>query len=133
MTSLPALALDHVGIASPAGATALTRLMGAAHGSGKLMPSGVKVARFGPDQALELVWPAAPETPVTAFLERRGPGLHHIALRVTAPIDDAISQLMAAGVRFTGPVVPSSDGRPSVFLHPRCTDGVLIELVEATQ
>jgi methylmalonyl-CoA/ethylmalonyl-CoA epimerase len=127
---LPAIALDHIGIAAPSPVTALSHLLSNAPGDGTLMPSGVRVARFGPGDSLELVWPAAEQTPVTRFLERRGPGLHHIAFRVVEPIGDIASRLTRAGVELVGSVVPSSDGRPSVFVHPRCTGGVLVELVE---
>jgi hypothetical protein len=129
---LPAIALDHVGIATPSPVTVLATLLASTPGDGTLMPSGVRVARFGPGDSLELVWPAAEHTPVTRFLERRGPGLHHIAFTVAEPIGDVVSRLTHAGMELVGSIVPSSDGRPSVFVHPSCTGGVLVELVEGS-
>jgi catechol 2,3-dioxygenase-like lactoylglutathione lyase family enzyme len=126
---LEAVALDHVGLAAARGSTALTGLLGSAPVP-REMPSGVTVGRFGPGGMLELVWERRPDSPITAFLERRGPGLHHVALRVAEPLGELAARLAEAGVRLAGPVEPSSDGRPSLFVHPRSTGGVLVELVE---
>lgn len=126
---LPAAALDHVGIAVESVDTPLAALLGAPETS-TTMPSGVAVGRFGPDAALELVVPARPGSPVERFLERRGAGLHHIGLRVEEPLEALLPRLEAAGFAVVGPVEPSSDGRPCVFLHPSTTGGVLVELVQ---
>ena len=94
------------------------------------MPSGVTVGRFGPGEALELVWPGRRDTPIDRFLDRRGPGLHHLALRVDEPLADLLATLLEEGIEVIGGVELSSDGRPCLFLHPRSTGGVLVELVE---
>ena len=94
------------------------------------MPSGVAVGRFGPCHMLELVAPASAGSPVERFLERRGPGLHHLALRVDEPLAEVVARLGELGIEAVGAVEPSSDGRPSIFLHPSTTGGVLVELVE---
>jgi hypothetical protein len=99
---LAVVALDHVGIASDSGEPELTRLVG------------------GPP----------PGSPIERFLERRGPGLHHLALRVDEPLTTLLPRLEAAGAEPIGAIAPSSDGRPSLFLHPASTGGVLVELVE---
>jgi methylmalonyl-CoA epimerase len=82
------------------------------------------------DAHVELLSPLGPETAVGRFLERRGPGLHHVALRVDEPLDELLPALEAAGFDAVGPIEPSSDGRPCLFLHPSTTGGVLVELVE---
>jgi methylmalonyl-CoA/ethylmalonyl-CoA epimerase len=125
---LPAVTLDHVGIAA-AGASPLAELLGGAPAPTE-MPSGVAVARFGPETALELVTEARPGSPVEKFLATRGPGLHHIALRVDEPLVAVLERLAGAGVRAVGPIAASADGRPSAFLHPSGTGGILVELVE---
>ena len=130
LPELGAVELDHVGIAAPAaGALPLVELLG---GVGALaeMPSGVAVSRFGPGERVEIVTPARPGSPIERFLERRGQGLHHIALRVDEPLAALVERLRASGIETTGEVAPSSDGRPSVFLHPAGAGGVLVELVE---
>ncbi len=82
------------------------------------------------DGHVELLSPLGPETAVGRFLERRGPGLHHVAYR-TDDIDATLDQLRAAGLRLI-------DERPRTgirnsrvaFLHPKSTGGVLTEVVE---
>jgi len=133
MALLEALALDHVGIAAPGPDAPLARLLGAGALAGRQMPSGVTIARFGPDTALELVWPGRPGTPVDGFLERRGGGLHHVALRVDEPLAGVRDRLVAEGVEVIGDVDVAADGRPCLFLHPRSTGGVLVELVEGAR
>lgn len=129
--ALPAVALDHVGIAVPgAGDQPLVRALGAERLALQTMPSGVAVARFGPDDRLELVTSARAGNPIERFLERRGPGLHHVALQVDEPLLSLLEGLRAAGLEPIGEIEPSSDARPSIFLHPGSTGGVLVELVE---
>ncbi len=132
MDTLPATAIDHVGIASVESATPLTRALGADPVAAIRMPSGVEVGRFGPGFGLELVTPGRASNPIEGFLAKRGPGLHHLALRVETPLPGLIEELAEAGIATTGSVEPSADGRPSVFLHPRGTGGVLVELVEGS-
>jgi methylmalonyl-CoA epimerase len=127
---LPAVALDHVGIAAPAAGTPLARALGASAPALTRMPSGVAIARFGPGERLELVVPARAGSPVERFLERRGPGLHHVAFQVDDPLLSVLEGLRGAGLEPVGGIEPASDGRPSVFLHPSTTGGVLVELVE---
>jgi methylmalonyl-CoA/ethylmalonyl-CoA epimerase len=82
------------------------------------------------DCHIELLQPLGSETAVGKFLARRGPGLHHVAYRVSS-IDDTLSALTAAGLRLI-------DERPRVgirgskvaFVHPASTGGVLTEIVE---
>jgi methylmalonyl-CoA/ethylmalonyl-CoA epimerase len=120
---------DHVGIAAAADGARIAELLRGPKGLTQ-MPSGVSVGRFGADERLELVIPTRAGSPIDGFLERRGPGLHHLALQVDVPLETVVEQLAAAGVTTVGGMEPSSDGRPSVFLHPSTTGGVLIELVE---
>jgi len=128
---MPIVGLDHVGIAVSATADLpLARALGGAHATLVEMPSGVAVGRLGPDARLELVTSVRPGSPVERFLERRGPGLHHVALEVDEPLAEVVEQLRAEGLEPVGEIEPSSDGRPSVFLHPASTGGVLVELVE---
>jgi methylmalonyl-CoA epimerase len=133
MVLLPAVSLEHVGIASRTPATPLTDAVGGQELHGKLMPSGVTVAHFGPDDRLELLWPGPDGSPIDNFLERRGPGLHHIALRVDLPLAPLVETLLSLGIRTAGQIERGADGRLSVFLHPSCMGGVLVELVEGEQ
>jgi methylmalonyl-CoA/ethylmalonyl-CoA epimerase len=92
------------------------------------MPSGVVVERFG---ALELVVPGRQGTPIDGFLARRGAGLHHLGVAVDQALEELVPVLAAQGIETVGGIEPGSDGRRTLFLHPRTTGGVLVELIEA--
>ena len=79
---------------------------------------------------VELLCPTGSETPVGRFLERNGPGIHHVAYR-TDDIDSALASLRDAGLRLIDEQ-PRTGIRGSrvAFLHPKSTGGVLTELVE---
>jgi len=82
------------------------------------------------DGHIELLRPLGPETAVGKFLERKGPGLHHVAYAV-GDIDATLEKLGAAGLELI-----DSEARVGIrgsrvaFLHPGSTGGVLTELVE---
>lgn len=129
------LPLDHVAIAVPSIARALPiyELLTGSRGSPVESVSGddVRVAFVGSGASrIELVEPAAPDSSVARFLERRGPGLHHIALRVP-DLAARLDELANAGVRLIDrtPRV-GAHGRRVAFIHPKSADGVLVELVE---
>jgi methylmalonyl-CoA epimerase len=94
---------------------------------------GVKIAFLplgGPGGSeIELLEPTDPAGSVARFLEKRGEGLHHLCLEVEN-IDDALAELTTAGaaVLDTTPR-PTAEGR-GIFLHPKGTGGVLLELVQ---
>ena len=79
---------------------------------------------------VELLRPLGPETAVGKYLEKRGPGLHHVAYAVT-DIDAVLASLSDAGVQLI-----DSEARVGIrgsrvaFLHPRATGSVLTEIVE---
>ena len=82
------------------------------------------------DQNLELVKPTDDESGMSGFLEKRGPGMHHIALEVD-DIQDSLDHLGAAGFRLINEVpVVGAGGRRIAFIHPESTYGVLVELYE---
>ncbi len=77
---------------------------------------------------VELIRPLVPEGGVGRFLERRGPGLHHVAYRV-ADVRGKMAELEAGGWEFTSPEpMKGAGGHRIAFLHPRSTGGVLVEL-----
>lgn len=119
--------LDHVAIATPTGAHPVARLSGWPARGARTMPSGVAIDRFGP---LEIVFPAAPGTPIDHFLSRRGEGLHHVALASETDLDLLLPRLRTLGIETAGGIESGSDGRRTLFLHPRTMGGVLVELVE---
>jgi len=89
----------------------------------------VAILTCGPHR-VELMEPAAEDSPISDFLDKRGPGLHHICLDVEG-IEEGLSGLEAAGVQLVDrEPVPGADGRKVAFVHPKGTGGVLVELSE---
>ena len=78
---------------------------------------------------IELLEPSEPGSAVGRFLDRRGEGLHHVALRVPN-LAAAVEQLRSAGVCLAGEPHYGAGGRGYVFVHPSATGGVLLELVQ---
>jgi methylmalonyl-CoA epimerase len=94
---------------------------------------GVRIAFLplgGPGGSeIELLEPTDPAGGVARFLEKRGEGLHHLCLEVE-DIDAALAELTAAGAAVLDSTPrPTAEGR-GVFLHPKGTGGVLLELVQ---
>ncbi len=129
------LPLDHVAIAVPSitAALPLFELLANAGGSRieRVEAQQVDVAFIGSGAGrIELLQPSAPESTVQKFLDKRGPGLHHIAYRVP-DIEAALTRLAATGIRLIDEVPrPGAGGHRVAFLHPQSTHGVLVELVE---
>ena len=81
------------------------------------------------DSRIELLEPTTPDSPIARFLEKRGPGLHHIALRVP-DLEAAITRLQAGGARLLNQPRTGAGGHTYVFVHPASTGGVLLELIQ---
>lgn len=131
--------LEHLAIAvadGPAATDLFTRLLGAAPYKTEEVPSqGVRTIFFRTGQAqVELLEPLHAASPISAFLEKRGPGLHHVAFLV-ADLPAEIARLKAAGFTWLNETpTPGADGKVIAFLHPKSTGGVLIEFCQqATQ
>ena len=84
---------------------------------------------FG-DSDVELLCPETPESPVARFLDKRGPGIHHICYRV-ADLDAALERCRQAGYRLVDETPRrGAAGRRIAFIHPKATGGILLELTE---
>ncbi len=94
----------------------------------ELPDRGIRVA-FLPigDTRIELVTPMREGSEVSAFLAKRGGGIHHIALR-TDDVDAAVVELKEKGVQMAQDPAPGAHGCRVAFVHPRATGGVLLEL-----
>jgi methylmalonyl-CoA/ethylmalonyl-CoA epimerase len=123
--------IDHVAIAVPSLddiVPVYERLSGGEGSPVEELPSqGVNVTFVG---ALEFLEPRGADTTVGRFLQRRGPGLHHIAYRVE-DIGSELERLKAQGF----PLIDEKPRRGAgghlvAFLHPSGTGGVLVELVQ---
>ena len=92
---------------------------------------GVDVA-FLPvgESEIELLQPTDPESGVARYLEKRGPGLHHICLEVD-DIEMMLARLRAAGVPLINETANVREsGKRYAFVHPKGTGGVLVELYQ---
>jgi methylmalonyl-CoA epimerase len=78
---------------------------------------------------LELLEPAGAESPIGRFLEKRGEGLHHVALLVD-DLAAAVERLTAKGARVLNEPRQGAGGHLYVFIHPASTGGVLLELIQ---
>ncbi len=78
----------------------------------------------------EFLAPTADSSPVARFLDKRGPGLHHVALTVTR-LAETLERLAALGVRLIDQTPrQGAEGSQVAFIHPSATGGVLLELVQ---
>lgn len=128
--------LDHVGIAVDDLEEALgfyRDALGLEIGAGEELPDQAVRARFVPvgQPSLELLEATTAASPIARFVARRGPGIHHITLRVE-DIDAALARLRAHGARLIdeSPRV-GAGGHRIAFVHPSSAHGVLVEIMEA--
>ena len=89
---------------------------------------GVRVAIIPMENGrIELMQPTKDDSPIKKFLDKKGPGLHHMALE-TDDIDGEVERMEGCGVQFLGKVRPGSAGTKVTFIHPKSLEGVLAEL-----
>lgn len=130
-------AIDHIGIATDAVDSTLDffcRVLGLPAGAPEDVGSQHVRVRFVEtgDARIEVVEATDEASPFAASLRSRGPGLHHLALRVV-DLASTLDRLAAAGVRLIDRAPrPGAHGTRVAFVHPASTRGVLVELVERT-
>ena len=92
---------------------------------------GARISGFVAGDALvELLEPDKPDTPIGKFLERRGPGIHHLCFAVD-DLEETLRKCRDAGVRLIDDTPRlGAEGKRIAFLHPSSTGGILIELSE---
>jgi len=127
--------IEHIGIATPRLDDAL-RFWRDALGlevvhTETVEDQGVRVAMLPVGEPrIELLEPTGESSPVAKFLEKRGPGIHHVAVRV-ADIRAALARLKEKGARLIDEEPRRGAGGCLVaFVHPSASGGVLLELVE---
>lgn len=128
-------AIDHLGIATPdleTGSAPYRALGLTPEGPDEEVGGqGVRVRAFrAGDSLIELLAPTRDDSPIAAFLQKKGPGLHHVAFRVPDVRAEA-GRLRAQGARvLNDEPQPGRAGSRVVFLHPQWGGGTLIELVQ---
>ena len=89
---------------------------------------GVKVAIIPLENGrIELMQPTNDSSPIKKFLDKKGPGLHHMALD-TSNIEGEVERMEGCGIQFLGKIRPGSAGTKVTFIHPKSLNGVLTEL-----
>lgn len=89
---------------------------------------GVKVAILHLENGrIELMQPTNDSSPIKKFLEKKGQGLHHLALD-TENIEGEVTRMENCGIQFLGKIRPGSAGTKVTFIHPKSLHGVLAEL-----
>jgi len=82
------------------------------------------------DQKIELLHASNKESPISKFIEKRNEGVHHLALHVDS-IKKEVERLERLGFEFISTTPKKgADNKMIVFLHPKTTNGVLVELCE---
>ncbi len=76
---------------------------------------------------IELMQPTNDNSPIKKFLEKKGEGLHHLALE-TDNIESEVTRMEGCGIQFLGKIRPGSAGTKVTFIHPKSLHGVLAEL-----
>lgn len=129
--------LDHVGIAVLSLEESIplweTLLQASASKPEIVDSQGVEVAFIGAGAGrVELLAAVRPNSPVAQFLERRGPGIHHLAFQVP-DLPAALDEMRRDGYALVDQSPrEGAHGRKIAFLHPRAVGGVLVELVEVS-
>jgi methylmalonyl-CoA/ethylmalonyl-CoA epimerase len=92
---------------------------------------GVRTSFFKTGESkIELLEASHPNSPIAKFIEKKGEGIHHLAFEV-ANIEAEVARLQAAGYTLINPVPKDgADNKRIVFLHPKSTNGVLVELCQ---
>jgi methylmalonyl-CoA/ethylmalonyl-CoA epimerase len=124
--------VDHIGIAvrSLDERLALYRALGLEVEGREDVPSEKVRVAFLPAEGtrIELLEATSPDSPIAAFIEKRGEGMHHVCFRVD-DIGAAMASLKAQGVQLLSDEPrPGAHGSRICFVHPRSAGGVLIEL-----
>jgi len=127
--------IDHIGIATNGiddAATFYRDALGLSVGEIEEVPNQkVRVAMLPTGESrIELLEPTSADSPISKFLEKRGPGIHHIAVRVD-DIESSLSKLKSQGARLIDEEPRTGAGGCLVaFVHPSSPGGVLLELVQ---
>ena len=97
----------------------------------KVKSEGVTTSFFKvSDQKIELLHATSEESPISKFIEKRKEGMHHLALHVDS-IKNEVERLKGLGFEFISTTPKKgADNKMIVFLHPKTTNGVLVELCE---
>ncbi len=127
--------IEHIGIAVTSLAEATRTYQDcldlAASDYDEVKDQGVRVAMLPIGESrIEFLEPTSPDSPIAKFMAKRGPGIHHLAIRVDN-IEQSLERFKKAGARLIDQVPRQGAHNTRVaFVHPSAMNGVLLELVE---
>jgi methylmalonyl-CoA/ethylmalonyl-CoA epimerase len=129
--------IDHIAIAVndvEESAKVYQQALGADHVEFETVESeGVKIAIIELENGrIELMQPTNDSSPIKKFLDKKGQGLHHMALD-TDDIEGEVERMEGCGIQFLGKIRPGSAGTKVTFIHPKSLNGVLAELCSHPQ
>ena len=129
------LKIDHLGIAVNSiedGKKFWTDALGLEFEGSETVEEQKVTTAFFPvgESEVELLESTAPDGPIAKFLEKKGPGIHHVAFRVEN-VEEALAELKEKGIRLIDEKPRMGAGGAKIaFLHPKATNGFLVELCE---
>lgn len=132
------LKIDHLGIAVNSieeGKRLWSDVLGLAFQGSETVDSQKVTTAFFPvgESEVELLESTSPDGPVAKYIEKKGQGIQHIAFRVEN-IEEALAELKAKGVQLIDQAPRMGAGGARIaFLHPKATNGVLVELCERSE
>ena len=135
MEQVNILKIDHIGIAVKNledEKLKYHKLLGAAPGGEEFIESEkVKICFFNVGEVrIELLQGTSVDSAISVFLEKKGPGIHHLAFTVT-DLEATLNKLADAGFQILDPKIRhGSHGMKISFIHPKSTGGLLVELCE---
>jgi len=129
------LKIDHLGIAVNSiedGKNFWTDALGLEFEGSETVEEQKVTTAFFPvgESEVELLESTAPDGPIAKFLEKKGPGIHHVAFLVEN-VEEALAELKEKGIRLIDEKPRMGAGGAKIaFLHPKATNGILVELCE---
>ncbi|HBN26162.1 MAG TPA: methylmalonyl-CoA epimerase [Desulfobacteraceae bacterium] len=129
------LKIDHLGIAVKSidhGKNFWTEILGLTHEFSETVEDQKVTTGFFPigESEVELLESTSPEGPIAKYIDKKGEGIQHVAFRVEN-IEEALAELKEKGVRLIDEKPRKGAGGALIaFLHPKATNGVLVELCE---
>ncbi len=129
------LKIDHLGLAVNSideGKSFWTDALGLVYAGSETVEEQKVTTAFFPvgESEVELLESTAPDGPIAKFMEKKGQGIHHVAFRVEN-IEEALEELKEKGIKLIDEKPRKGAGGAKIaFLHPKATNGVLVELCE---
>ncbi len=128
--------IDHIGIAVPDLEAAIrtyeTLLQTPCYKREIVASENVETAFFQTGESkVELLGATSPESVIATYIQKKGPGLHHVAFEVD-DLDEELKRLSESGFVLITPVPKlGADNKRIAFLHPKSCEGVLVELCQS--